>query len=194
MPIEVFLIGSILTGILTSLAHSWVHGIRQEYRNHQERKRLRIGLAKRLSEHHGVPYEEIRFGKHRLAGSSAAHELCTDDHPCAHRGWQNGMVHAEFYIERARLERLAKEQARREAEEWQDIPWPRAEDIPSLRAEEAWESDRFSGLLCGYRTPSSFPELSTPVGSNVASNLDFIAERTESSTTREPIFVGRQIA
>ncbi|HEY4456150.1 MAG TPA: hypothetical protein VGN81_17695 [Pseudonocardiaceae bacterium] len=194
MPIAFFVISGILAGILTSLAQSVVHGMRQEYRNLKERKRLRIGLAERMSEHHGVPYEDIKPGKHRLEDSSAAHELCTDADPCAHRGWQNGMVHAEFYIERAEIERLAKELARREAfarreaEEWPGagdmygIPWPRDEDV--------WESDRFSGLLCGYRTPnyrapSNFPGLSTPVGSSV----DFTADST--SMPREPTSVGR---
>lgn len=225
MPIAVFMISGILAGILTSLARSGVRNIRQEYRNHQERKQLRRGLAERMSEHHGVPYQDIKPGKHRLDDSGAAHELCTDDHPCAHRGRRNGMVHAEFYIERAEREELARQEAewarreaeqarrgsewarrgseqarregewaRREAEEWQDIPWPRDEDC--------WESSRFSGLICGYdtpmsfpglspssscdyRTPSSFPGLSTPVGSSV----DLTADST--SIPREPTSIGR---
>jgi hypothetical protein len=167
MPITVFMISGILTGILTSLTQSGVRVMWQEYRNHQERQWRRRGLAERMSEHHGVPYEEIKPGKHRLDDSSAAHELCTDEHPCAYRGRQNGMVHAEFYIERAQ----------REAEYEPPIPWPREEDV--------YEPVRMTGLLCGYETPSNFPGLSTPSGSNVA----FTAAST--SMPRSPISVGR---
>lgn len=139
----------------------------QEYRNLQERQWRRRGLTEHMSKHHGVPYEDIKPGKHRLDDSSAAHELCTDERRCSYLGKQYGMVHAEFYLERPQ----------READYEQAIAWPPEEDD--------YEPERMSGLLCGYETPNSFPGLSTPPGSNV----DFTAAST--SMPRSPISVGR---
>jgi hypothetical protein len=187
MPIEIFVISGMLAAVLTSLAKSAVQVIRQEYRNHQERHWKRQGLMAGISAHHDVPYQDILPGRHRLEGCAAAHEICADDAPCAYRGWQNGMVHADYYIERAAIqraaieraaaERAAIERAEREVEYERSIPWPREEDVS--------ETDRMAGLLCGYRTPSSFPGLSTPLGSSV----DFTADST--STPRSPTSVGR---
>lgn len=177
MPIEIFMVSGILTALLTSLAKSAVQVIRQEYRNRQERRWKRRGLAAGISAHHGLPCQDIKPGRHRLEGCEAAHDICRAEAPCAYRDSQNGLVHAEYYIQRATVERARIERARREAEYDLRIPWPREEDV--------YESDRMGGLLCGYQTPNSFPGLSTPLGSSV----DFTAAST--SMPRAPISVGR---
>jgi hypothetical protein len=175
MPIAVFAISGALSAMLTVLAVFGVRVIRQEYRNHQERRWRRRGLTERISAHLDVPYQQIKPGKHRLEGCRAAHELCTDEDRCAYLNCQNGMVYVDYYFARAELEQ--RERHEREARALEQIPWPREEDV--------WAGDRFSGLLCGYRTPSSFPGLSTPSGSRT----DLTAAST--SMPREPTSVGR---
>ena len=153
--------------------------MRQEYRNRQERRWIRQGFEERIATHFGVPYADFVPGRHRLEGSAAAHDSCPANAPCAYRGRQNGMVRARFYIERAARE----EQTRLEAETKARyelpslVPWPREKDV--------YEYEAMPGLLCGYRTPSNFPGLSTPLGSST----DLTAEST--STPRSPISVGR---
>lgn len=177
MPIEIFVFSGLLAGILTSLAQSWTRVIRQEYRNREERRWIRQGFEERISAHFGVPYEDFVPGRHRLEGCAAAHHVCPADAPCVHRGRRNGMVRAAFYIERARREEQAKREAAARYQAQSLVPWPRAEDV--------YEYEAMPGLLCGYRTPSNFPGLSTPPGSST----DLTAEST--STPRSPISVGR---
>lgn len=169
MSVTFFVISGLFAGTLTSVTKSWVYVLRQEYRNHQERRLKRRRLPEMISRHHGVPWEEVKPGRHRLEGCAAAHDICTEADPCVYRGYQNGLVHVEFYLERARLEA--------EYEREQPAEWPRQEDVD--------EFERMGGLLCGYRTPSSFPGLSTPSGSSA----DFTAAST--STPRSPISVDR---
>lgn len=91
-----------LIAALTVLAVIFVRVVAREYRSYRCRRRTRHNWEAAIVNAFGQEYLDLPQGKHRIERNPAAHRLCNEEQPCAHKHEEYRRVRATYYIDRAR--------------------------------------------------------------------------------------------